>query len=268
MYELWRNIFYALLAELFIVLISLLAKENKRRQVLILAVGTTIVGIFGFCPSLPPPIATKTPVFYTATAVNTSVTHVPAVTNTFISSQKAAKLLYTDDFNSNSLDNWNVVTGSLQIKNGTYGGKSTCGGKNNIAVTGASDWKNIIIDFDVLGESGADKNIVFGYIDLDNYYSLHFTTGYNGVILQKATNGKVSEISWANYPLKNGIWYHFQIQTVNNQIKVFIDNNLRIDYIDNEIDLIKGKFGIWITSGGATCPQSFWIDNLLVNAIE
>ena len=80
MYELWRNIFYALLAELFIVLISLLAKENKRRQVLILAVGTTIVGIFGFCPSLPPPIATKTPVFYTATAVNTSVTHVPAVT--------------------------------------------------------------------------------------------------------------------------------------------------------------------------------------------
>jgi hypothetical protein len=266
MSEFWRNIFYAFIAELFVVIIALLAKEDKRWQVLILAIGTIIAGIIGFRPVSPPPTEPKS----TAVPKATATLPVFAATEelTPLPEPKSIKQLYADEFNSSTAENWDIVSGSLEIKNGTFGGSSTCGGVNNVGVIGKTEWSDVNISFDVIGENGADKDVIFGYLNIDNYYGIHFTTGYNNLILQKAVNGKLSEITLTNYRFENGTWYHFQIQTTKNQIKVYVDNNLRIDYIDTDVNAVKGKFGIWITSGGATCPQSFWIDNLLVTTIE
>lgn len=65
MSEFWQNIFYAFVAELFVILTAWLVKEDKRKQVLVLGFGTAIAGIIGFGPdiiqTLSPPITT-TPV--------------------------------------------------------------------------------------------------------------------------------------------------------------------------------------------------------------
>jgi hypothetical protein len=50
MSEFVQNIFYAFVAEVFVVLTAWLVKEDKRRQVIVLVFGTSIAGANGFGP--------------------------------------------------------------------------------------------------------------------------------------------------------------------------------------------------------------------------
>lgn len=50
MIEFWQNIFYTLVAEIFVILTAWLVKEDKRRQLLVLAFGSIIAGVIGFSP--------------------------------------------------------------------------------------------------------------------------------------------------------------------------------------------------------------------------
>jgi hypothetical protein len=50
--ELGRNFFWSLLTELAFVILAVLLRENKRRMILVLSIGTFIAGVIGFGPKL------------------------------------------------------------------------------------------------------------------------------------------------------------------------------------------------------------------------
>ena len=52
MTDLGRNLFYALLAELFVVIVAVLVKDDKRKLAMVLGVGTLIAALLGFGPQI------------------------------------------------------------------------------------------------------------------------------------------------------------------------------------------------------------------------
>jgi hypothetical protein len=53
MVEIGRNLFYSLAAEVIVVVFAILLKDDKRKVVLVLVLGTLIAGLIGFWGGLP-----------------------------------------------------------------------------------------------------------------------------------------------------------------------------------------------------------------------
>lgn len=52
MYELERNIFWAIFTELFFVILAIILKEDNRKMIIVLIFGTVLAGIIGFGKSI------------------------------------------------------------------------------------------------------------------------------------------------------------------------------------------------------------------------
>jgi len=127
------------------------------------------------------------------------------------------------------------------------------------AVAGSDSWDNYVFEFDVNKVSGNYFNVVFRYVDQNNYYLLEPSADEVHIALFKKVGGSFTELALPR-PLQNttpGTWYHYIIDISGNSIRVWVDGALMFDVTDSTFSA--GKIGV-----GAYTGSTVYFDNILV----
>jgi hypothetical protein len=177
-------------------------------------------------------------------------------------------ILFQDDFNDGNADGWTTYgLGTWSVNNGEYvvdmgSGSSRLGS----ALAGDTNWTDYIFDVDMKADLGAGKavcfrcNVVVGAVV--GYYVNIVGNPYNVFILGKTGNNLVSFY----YPSTTGIWYHVKVVIMGANIIVYVNDQLMINYTDNNADRIThGGIGL----NGWTGDEQFDVvryDNVVVRA--
>lgn len=184
------------------------------------------------------------------------------------SPKEANAQLFSDNFNDGDAAGWDVIgSPGWNVQGGQYGIYLNPGLSNTLPSNSSwnNSWKNIVFEVDLRGVSGTDKNILVKFKDTNNFVEIHHTGG--NIFLEKAsTSGGGGILDSVFFPLSNGASYHFRIEIKNDNIKVFIDNNLMLEANDS-----MPMFDIWkigLRAGtGAVSPTEVWFDNVVVTEL-
>jgi pimeloyl-ACP methyl ester carboxylesterase len=183
----------------------------------------------------------------------------------------AQTILFEDNFdttpNGTVPEKWTIIGPSgWSVKDGQYGVNAS---NNTNTIPKDEYWdgskKNIDYEVDAQWLSGENKNIPFHYIDISNYYEIHYNNDNDGTIhLDRhiASECCGTTITSKKYILTNGVTYHFKIETVEKHIKISIDSQIIFDIDDPSSNpIMGGKIGL--RAGGA----QVWYDNVKVTEI-
>jgi len=175
----------------------------------------------------------------------------------------SATVLFQDDFDGNAngwialgLSGWNVI-------NGEYGIHVNSGVSNSVPSDALwnNDWVNYIYKIDLRGVYGTDKNIIFRFQNVVNFYEIHHTGGY--IHFEKEIGGTRYSFGSVYHPLSNGPTYHFKIKIIGNHFEIYENNILLFNVNDSGPSLIFGKIGLRVGTG-AERPSEVWYDNIVV----
>ncbi len=170
-----------------------------------------------------------------------------------------------DNFDGD-LSQWTNITGSGVIVDdaGNYVYQHTGGFYVGAvsAVAGSGSWTDYVFEVDVKKLSGTYFNLVFRYIDQNNYYMVEGgASSGNQIKLWKRVAGAFSQIAPpANLVTTNNIWYHYVIQVEGPSIKVWAEGVLLFDVTDGAHSA--GKIGL----GGYSSTVNF--DDVLVMGLN
>lgn len=184
-------------------------------------------------------------------------------------------LLY-DNFNDKNLDGWTIEYGNWYVnpQGNVAGSKSGVmfGGKIN---TGNSEWDNYRIDIDMNCFQGLDGGIGFRHTAGGNTYQLDLKFDIHSpyypqkpeAILRKTENGITTTLGDTQaITLQGNTWYHVKIETSNDRIKIWVQNNLIFDITDTGTKVKKGTLSLNYWSGNiGTSYVKF--DNVQVTAL-
>lgn len=182
---------------------------------------------------------------------------------------RAENVLFQDDFNDGNADGWEVVSGSQEnwrVENGKYIVHVEGYDSNSGSVAGDINWDDYIFEVEVMGIEGIDKAIEFRYVDENNMYRINlrsFVIGAKDLVLTKIENGQDEILKNINFYNLLNKWYRFKIVVKNNNIKIYIDDELLIDYDDIGSALTHGKIGL-LGWGGMREIDTVAYDNVLV----
>ena len=181
-------------------------------------------------------------------------------------------ILFFDDFNDGNLDGWTIESGDWFVNNGNLAGSKSgraFGGRIN---TGNSEWDNYSIELDVNNQQGIDEGIGFRYTPGGDSYELNLRHGAGSfntpeAILRKNQDGVVTVVGdTRSFPLLNQKWYHLKIDVQNENIKIWIDNNLIFDITDTGTKVKKGilTLSYWTGDVGVVYVR---FDNIQITAL-
>ena len=201
--------------------------------------------------------------------------------STFISSLFAfpeialASVLFQDDFNDGNADGWTVEYWTPSDPNdpvwqdskwlvdseNRYGITLNYGDMRTFSSNGDISWTNYVYKVQMLGKVGVDKNIVFRYQDINNWYGFHMAG--NSVYFGMRINGNYSDVGVANFSFENNIIYNLKIVVKGNSVS-FYANDIPIvkDYVMWNNPLPNGKIALYVSSGAIL--SSVWFDNVIV----
>ncbi len=180
-------------------------------------------------------------------------------------------ILLSDNFNDGNLEGWTIESGQWWINSGNLvGAKSgkAYGGRIN---TGNSEWDNYRIEMSVNGFQGIDQGVGFRYSN-DSYYevNLRYGTGIYDtpqVKLFKHNGSKQTLLSIvSSFPLKNSKWYLLKIETLNENIKVWIDDTPIFNFTDTGTNVKKGTITLSYWTGDISVAYMRF-DNVKVTAL-
>ena len=202
-------------------------------------------------------------------------------------------LPFVDDFEDGNPDGWQIVnpwyvngvsTGSLSIILGSLTGignyllrvdvpnDGTNKDDHGIVLlnsTSSTDWSNYVyeIDGNLQITSGS-----YGYIDYyfysqskDNVYNsywLRFAKLQDWIQLNKIVNGISSNLVQIAYPVDADTVYSLKVALENGNIKVFVNDNLKIDVNDSTFN--KGTVGFGVATAGLESVLGYF-DNVVVS---
>lgn len=189
----------------------------------------------------------------------------------------ASSVLFEDDFDSGDVGKWSVPRNDClpdvwKFVGGKYGiSINHPGGCVTESVPDDAFWDNswndYIIELDMDFVSGTDKNIAWRYTSRSDWVDLHFIG--DSVVFQRATLIQSDNIQ----PFSNGETYHFRIEVLDNNFKVYYYNVLdpsNISFLEG-VDLSNsyptGKPALQ-ASAGADFRSQVWFDNYKVTSID
>ncbi|MCJ7792777.1 MAG: alpha/beta fold hydrolase [Candidatus Marinimicrobia bacterium] len=189
--------------------------------------------------------------------------------------------LFQDDFNDGNADGWEEIngTGGWEVINNEYVGtvKLIRPERPAMSFAGKIEWIDYRFDFDIKSTTGVDKGVMFRYQDLSNYYVLNIRSmsqiaGGNDIVFQKIIDNQAQKIYQIPFVSFENTWYHVTIILNGKNIKIFIDNNLKIDYSESEDVLQNGKIGLVIWPGGHTSGDgdvtTLVYDNIVISYLK
>lgn len=190
----------------------------------------------------------------------------------------SATPLLQDNFESQSLSNWQIITGSWTFKTDTQNNHwlaNTSTESDNEIQAGSTSWTNYEFSFDILQKQGADENIFFRVTGLRSTglpnhnlpvgYGIHISGGLVELQKWRLTDGNFNPplTSFAN----NNQISSVKIQAVGSNIKIYINNSVlpSIDYTDSNSPILSGRIALAVIPGS---PSEVWYDNILVTDLS
>lgn len=147
-------------------------------------------------------------------------------------------LLFFDDF-SNGLGKWNKESGNWMVKNGECKAMGLA-----LISAGKNEWKDYICEVrmktDKIGIDGVTKKeelydvafLFFRYIDGNNFYSVGLYAD-GSLVLQKKVKGESKVLKKVLTDEADPLeWNKFKVMVKGSNIKVYLNNELIIDYAD------------------------------------
>lgn len=182
----------------------------------------------------------------------------------------AQDFLFLDTFDTyREIWEEHATNGEWRIDNGEYYGSSVNYQpiQPSYTVAGNPNWQNYTFRFRIKGELGVDKAVSFRIDENGRYYGLNIISSYSGkgniVQLGKALKiGKPEGELLREVPFPNivGNWYDVRIDVLNISnsvsIKIYLSNNLLLEYEDSDNPIFHGSIGLFIWPGGAGSPNS------------
>ena len=190
-----------------------------------------------------------------------------------------ASLPFNDDFETNSLDKWDIIQGEWTTNvylNSIWLSTQT---PNNIAheiQAGNFDWTNYSFSFDILPKTGVDRNVFFrvnnertdilSRLDIPVSYMLHLKPDI--IILRRWLVDSKDALVTVSGGLPNGVVSHMNIQAKNNNIKVYLNHSPTpiIDYTDINFPIVSGRIALAAFPGND--PSEVWYDNVMVTELS
>lgn len=192
----------------------------------------------------------------------------------------AQSILFEDNFETDKSYQWTTIRNAWvrNFVNGSnrFGLVLNTSSSTTEAQGGDYNWTNYKFSFDILPISGIDRNVYFRVkpersgsfwgMDVPVSYGLHMYS--NRIWLQKWSVSSQSEPVTIPISLPNNFVSHFEVQLVDNNIKVFMNNNPLpiIDYNDLNNPFLSGRIALGITTGN-TFPTEVWFDNVKIESI-
>ncbi|CAN5359220.1 hypothetical protein BH10PAT1_BH10PAT1_5730 [soil metagenome] len=194
----------------------------------------------------------------------------------FISTKNSfAASLFQDNFESQSLSNWEIINGSWGFQTDSPNNHwltNTTTSTDSEIQTGDFSWTNYEFSLDLISITGVDKNVFFRVNNqrstgLPNHslpvgYGLHISG--NLLELQKwiLTAGNYNP-PLRSYNSTNAIT-HIKVIANNSNIKIYANNSIlpSIDYTDNNSPILSGRIALAAIPGS---PSKVWYDNIQVS---
>lgn len=200
-----------------------------------------------------------------------------------------AEVLFFDNFDDGDLNGW-TVTRNMQwmnstqpcLDNGQIAYWQILLQKLGIEISGPGcfteivastlqieDNKSYAYSFDMtMPESASmDRGYTVRYADISQNYA--FKTLGQSIFLEKMVNGRGWSVpgAWASYPFMADTTYHFRNElTTDNRMKVYINDQLVLDFLDPEPHFTGGTVG-FRASVGAISHSVSWFDNAKVETL-
>jgi len=201
-----------------------------------------------------------------------------------ISPKKAeAIILFQDNFNDGNADGWSIdyltpADGDTSWNdskwevndNGEYGITFTDTQMRTISSAGDNVWYDYIYVVELTGKSGVDKNIVFRYKDRDNWYSFHLRD--DGIRFGTMKNGKYFDNNGkllSTFSFENNITYLLKIVIRENLVSFFVNGQCVVEDLEmSDNFILKGKIGLYASTGDSIYRTSVWFDNVIVCTLD
>lgn len=126
-------------------------------------------------------------------------------------------------------------------------------------------WENLEYELDYIPLTGVDRNISFGFQNLNNWYEIHFIENLYNIL--KVKSGQKTFDIFRPFHLENGQSYRIKIIFHTGFIQVYINNQLIAEEYDFTFKEDYGKIGIKVSTGAAY-PTHVRFDNLVVRQLS
>lgn len=178
--------------------------------------------------------------------------------NPFISKEIA--LLFQDNFENEIIENWALESG-WKIKS-EKGNHILSGSGHRWACPDVSGWTDYTIEADIkIIRGGLHFNIRYNTGEVFSRYFLGIHQ--SGLYLNKQIGEDFFDLIELSKPLNSKKWNKFKISVEGNNIKVYINNTLKINYNDDDIPIRIGGFAF------ETLDKSrVDIDNITVTGVK
>lgn len=171
---------------------------------------------------------------------------------------------FSSDFNKWQLERGNMAFWSIQ------NGKAQAVVSNSGVITELSPksefWPLNLKYYEYTLEytplQGLDRNITFGFEDINNWYELHFL---QGTLAIRLFDGRVTWIKSINYHLANGTTHKIKLLLEEKRIQLYVNDTKLLDETNDDF-VNFGKISLK-AGAGAIAPTVVQFDNILVKPI-
>ncbi len=189
-----------------------------------------------------------------------------------------SNILFNDNFNSNSLNNWKVRWGNWRVENGVLISELSGINKPGRIEIGSDNWQDYKLEVDVNNISGIDEGIGFrnNSIYNTNYeLTLRHGTGPNNtpeavlykVYWQGSQENATVLAKYRPTSFINNHPYHITIEVLNTNIKAWINQELVFNYKDDDLRTRTGFISL-STWTGSIGYEKVQFDNIKVTSLD
>ena len=185
-------------------------------------------------------------------------------------------LIFKDDFEDGDYSDWRTDV-NPEFEGSVW--KMEREGDNHVlsaegdcwSNAGDPEWTDYIFEVDVKlikGEAGIPFRFTQKPPIGAEHYILHLST-YNIVRLEKVEiylkEQRWSELKYVNVDLHQNEWYTVKIVCLENNIKVYLDDDLKLDYTDEDNPLLSGSIGLATPPQDGVKPSHVHFDDVKVS---
>lgn len=197
----------------------------------------------------------------------------------------ASNILFSENFNDGNSDGWEEHSpwGFWQVQGSEYKGSATyltSPALPSYSLNGQPDWTDYLLSADLIGSQGIDKQILFRVNNAQNrayifnFRSAYFSGGNDAILAKRSPIGSehavlLQSTSFISIP---NVLYHINVLvenlgTTSVHIKISVNHEDVIDYIDQSNPILSGKIGLEVVPGGYLPNPSGLITSTLYDNI-
>lgn len=183
-----------------------------------------------------------------------------------------SQTLFSDDFSSGNLNQWQIERGSWNVVNGALNSSYPCaGGDPYIISAGDTSWTDYQLTIDIRRLAGWDYGGILFRKSAYGYYRLEINPSlpYGGFArLSRSDTGQLAARSWPFIP---NTWSRLVIDVEGPSIDIYILDDAQnpiplISYTDLNGPFLAGNIGLGLAAG-AVCPTQMDYDNVFIRQI-